>query len=364
MFVLSIASAVVLAGPIDASSSTLYIKPEKNFTINDTAYLSVHVVSSNGPTPFTFSITLSGGVANITSIYISNVTGTSGGCDADNVCWFNKLVGFKILGAGPITFSGNLTDNSTVPPNSTIINTTNNGTVDVDGDSYPPGADCDDTNQDVHPGATEVCGNGLDDDCSNGDESCPSSPPSSGGGGHSGGGGRTAGGFLSTLNYDCTKGNISVGKSDKIIIEYNRVNYTFFVNDVLASAIQVKLYPIPSRDFTIEEGKNKEMDLDRNNRNDFTIRVDDVKLGKATVTCRKSTEIGAPVEEKKETIIEQVTEVASNVKEGILKIASEVVPNQKASPVVGSLIALAIVVAGLLIYFITRKGSDDEEDFD
>jgi hypothetical protein len=35
------------------------------------------------------------------------------------------------------------------------------------------GDDCGDTNPAVHPGATEICGNGLDDDCVGGDETCP-----------------------------------------------------------------------------------------------------------------------------------------------------------------------------------------------
>lgn len=48
---------------------------------------------------------------------------------------------------------------------------------DGDGDGYGSGPgckgpDCDDTNAQVHPGATEVCGNGLDDDCVGGDAPC------------------------------------------------------------------------------------------------------------------------------------------------------------------------------------------------
>ena len=55
--------------------------------------------------------------------------------------------------------------------------------TDGDGDGYystscsdtdcSPRTDCDDTRSSVHPGATEVCGNGLDDDCVGGDEVCP-----------------------------------------------------------------------------------------------------------------------------------------------------------------------------------------------
>lgn len=50
--------------------------------------------------------------------------------------------------------------------------------VDMDGDGYGVGPDCiaydcNDGNDKVHPGADEVCGNGLDDDCVDGDENCP-----------------------------------------------------------------------------------------------------------------------------------------------------------------------------------------------
>lgn len=44
---------------------------------------------------------------------------------------------------------------------------------DSDDDGYAEGVDCDDSNRAVHPGAVERCGNGQDDDCRGGDESCP-----------------------------------------------------------------------------------------------------------------------------------------------------------------------------------------------
>ncbi|HEV8324877.1 MAG TPA: putative metal-binding motif-containing protein, partial [Myxococcota bacterium] len=43
---------------------------------------------------------------------------------------------------------------------------------DADGDGFPAGPDCNDANPDVHPGAAERCGNGIDEDCSAGDGLC------------------------------------------------------------------------------------------------------------------------------------------------------------------------------------------------
>ena len=44
--------------------------------------------------------------------------------------------------------------------------------VDNDGDGYEAGLDCDDTDATVHPDATELCGDGIDQDCTGGDPVC------------------------------------------------------------------------------------------------------------------------------------------------------------------------------------------------
>lgn len=58
-----------------------------------------------------------------------------------------------------------------------ILETEHNARVDADGDGYlavgyNEGDDCDDSNAQVNPGKNEICGDGLDNDCSGGANSC------------------------------------------------------------------------------------------------------------------------------------------------------------------------------------------------
>jgi hypothetical protein len=50
------------------------------------------------------------------------------------------------------------------------------GDPDQDGDGYPASNDCDDANPNINPGAAEICGNTIDEDCNGVAEDCPEPP--------------------------------------------------------------------------------------------------------------------------------------------------------------------------------------------
>jgi hypothetical protein len=52
--------------------------------------------------------------------------------------------------------------------------------ADADADGYDETVDCDDTDPAVNPGATEVCEDGVDNDCDGVDDTCSSGPVISG----------------------------------------------------------------------------------------------------------------------------------------------------------------------------------------
>ncbi|MBI2143433.1 PGF-pre-PGF domain-containing protein, partial [Candidatus Woesearchaeota archaeon] len=110
--------------------------------------------------------------------------------------------------------------------------------ADSDADGYydstcGSGTDCDDGRAGVNPGTAEVCGNGLDDDCSGGDAVCPSTQVSGGGGGGGGGGGAATpalgAGTLAKVSQVFTAigaGETAVMRINKSSIAFTKVRFT------------------------------------------------------------------------------------------------------------------------------------------
>jgi hypothetical protein len=85
---------------------------------------------------------------------------------------YDPFSGFS--GTDSFTYRGNAFGASSAPATVTL-NVAAKGqpvdpsAVDADGDGYPKSQDCDDANNTIHPGATDVPGNGIDEDCSGAD---------------------------------------------------------------------------------------------------------------------------------------------------------------------------------------------------
>ena len=97
--------------------------------------------------------TVNPGAAEICDGLDNNCNGqTDEGCDQDN----DDYCGCGLT----YVYGSNLT--ATCP-----------GTNTTDAASIANTCDCNDTNPNIHPGATETCGNGIDEDCSGADLACP-----------------------------------------------------------------------------------------------------------------------------------------------------------------------------------------------
>lgn len=72
---------------------------------------------------------------------------------------------------------GQSSDNEEDEDSNTTDSESNNQDQDFDGDGYTPNeGDCNDNNPEINPGATDYCGDGIDQDCNGGDVTCTIKP--------------------------------------------------------------------------------------------------------------------------------------------------------------------------------------------
>ena len=195
-----------------------------SFSASDTVYLYV-VDSTNDPSPASTALTVGSGSTNPvitspgsvsqseTSYSLSTSYTIESGRTVSSSTWSNSLGGSGSLTANSGTLSGSITGLSTGDNVITLsitdsedeigtaqftitVTTTRTCYLDADGDGYSDGTsesgvetcstnyyeagdltetsgDCNDSNAAINPGATEICGNGIDEDCSGGDATCP-----------------------------------------------------------------------------------------------------------------------------------------------------------------------------------------------
>ena len=154
----------------------------KAYYANDTGSFTTDIVGSSG----------SSGTSNRYLVEIEEIPGHPV-VEVGNVIMFEIInIDGYISGPVNITITGDPANDSLAIPAMTI---NFSHCPDADSDTYVSslcaigGNDCNDNNSAINPGAADICGNGIDEDCSAGDLVCPTTTTSGGGGGSSGGGG-------------------------------------------------------------------------------------------------------------------------------------------------------------------------------
>jgi len=175
-------------------------------------------------------------------------------------------------------------------------------------------------------------------------------------GGRSSSSGSSGGGLTEAeiVKASCSETTKTLSRLDKIEADHKGTTYTIRINDLHMNSVDVKVYPVPSRSFSIEKEEKLKIDLDKDGSPDFIISFKDLDAYKGKFTYSllcldEPDEIEDDEEEPEPTVIE-------SIKEGMVNVLGEITPKKSASIPVGIILVLLIIAIGLAIFFgITRK---------
>lgn len=166
----SFANGVVTVTGVAAGSTTVAVRDSRSNAVTQTLNVTVTALPL-AISPTSVSVAVAGSVTSAVSNAVGAITATSANTSIATASVVNNSVIVSGVAAGSTTVTVRDSRTATQTLSVTVTAPVLVGCRDADRDGYSPdgGAcgprDCNDNNAAVNPGAREVCGDGLDNDC-------------------------------------------------------------------------------------------------------------------------------------------------------------------------------------------------------